>query len=466
MAEQVLLAVPSWTPDKDDGGIYVALPFACSDCTIRSTELPFSDCDPFQRGLLMFLLAGIKRPGELADLLGIRDVAFVDLMINELERRGLVRRSDPGEVALTLKAKDIYRSAPGTISQQTYGRVLYFHDGTRGYVVAGPLDQDSRIEIIEDLANGVGRISVGTEGKPLYMECITPRMPNDRPNPMQSDDAQRGLRDFVAKTLGRSSVARGAPRENFTVSLREPRWERLLVRVVPVSGSHPRAKNRRGRQPDLSVLIGEAMLSPHALSQFQHLQRSDDQLKVAVSRRVVRPKPTADAADESGGGAPTKSKVSPDVIDDEVTESPTVIDTSLTAELTRALCARAAAVSSSMHVPLVEDRPTTDATVRSRIELVGFATTDCKGDEIPFPHIPDEVIGRVRRGEWASVDHLWTGFCAWTLMDDIDLVRPAATLVPDLPSIITEAHWGRHSGHRDELHHLLDHLSSLREEPA
>ncbi len=464
MAEQVLLAVPSWTPNKKDRGVYVALPLSCSDCTIRSTELPFSDCDPFQRGLLMFLLAGIKHTDALAVLLGITDVAFIGLMVDELQTRQLVQRGRHGEVLLTQKARNIYRSAPGSISQQTYGRVLYFHDGTRGYVVAGPLDQDSRYETIEELEDGVGRISVGTEGKPLYMECITPRMPTGRPVPIQSDDAQRGLADFVRISRNRSSIARGTPRENFTVSLQEPRWERLLVRVMSASSGRQKAERKQGHSSDLIALIGESMQSTHALRQLLGLQQSDDQLKAAILRRVTRPSPSTETVEERtdplqrtlGSPVPT--------VDHEVTEAPTIVDTSLTAELCRALCNRASAVSAGKHVPLVEDRVTTDATLRDRFRLIGFTTTDAKGVETPFPHIPDEVIAQARHGEWGSIAHLWAAFCAWTLTDEVDAAEPAAILVPDLPSVIAEAHWGRPGIHHDELNHLLEHLMSLREE--
>lgn len=465
MAEHVLLAVPSWTPDKSDGGVYIALPVACSDCTIRSTELPFFDCDPFQRGLLLFLLAGVKRTSELADLLGISDAAFVDLMIDELERRGLVRKGGLGEVALTQKATEIYRSAPGSISQQIFGRVLYSHDGTRGYVVAGPLDQDSRIEMIGELVDGVGRISVGTEGKPLYMECITPRMPTERPAPMTADDAQRGISAFVKHAGNRSSISRGAPRGNFTVVLQEPRWERLLVRVVSASGSRPQAKHRRGRQSDLSILIGQAMHSPHLFSHIQRLERSNDQFKLAFSRRLVRPKPSAEKDDKQSDPTETTPAAPPTITDDEVTESPTVVDTSLSVELSRALCDRAAAVSAGLHVPLVEDRSTTNTTVRARFQFVGFTTTSASGGDVPFPHIPDQVIAQVRRSEWGSVDHLWAAFCAWTLMESADAVRAPSVLIPDLPWRVAEAHWALQSSNHNELQFLLDHVSSLGEDP-
>jgi hypothetical protein len=466
LAEQVLLAVPSWTPDKNDGGVYVALPLACSDCTIRSTELPFSDCDPFQRGVLMFLLAGVKHIDELAGLLGITDAAFVRLMVDELQTRELVQRGSHGDVLLTQKARDIYKSAPGSISQQRYGRVLYFHDGTRGYVVAGPLDQDSRYETIEELEGGVGRISVGTEGKPLYAECVTPRIPSGRPKPIQSDDAQIGITDFVRITRNRSSIARGVPKENFTVSLQEPRWERLLVRVVSASSGRQETRRKQGRSSDLSTLIGESMQSPHALRQLLDLQQSDDQLKEAISRRVVRPSPRTKKFEEKTDPLQPTLREPPATVDHELTEQPTIVDTSLTAELCRALRDRSSLVSADRHVPLVEDRVTTDATLRDRFRLVGFTTTDAKGVETPFPHIPDDVIAHVRHCEWDSVTHLWAAFCGWTLTDEVDAVEPAAILVPDLPSVIAEAHWGRYGAHHDELHHLLEHLNSLREEPT
>jgi hypothetical protein len=464
LAEQVLLAVPSWAPEKKDGGVYVALPLACSDCTISSTELPFSDCDPFQRGLLMFLLAGIRHTDELAHLLGITDVAFIELMVDELQRRLLVQRGSHGDVTLTQRAREIYRSAPGSISRHTYGKVLYFHDGTRGYVVAGPLDQDSRYETIEELEHGVGRISVGTEGKPLYLECITPRLPSGRPDPIQSDDAQRGLGDFVRSAHSRASIAPRAPSENFTVSLQEPRWERLLVRVVPDSSRRQKAKSQTDRSSDLVVLIGESMRSQHAFRQLVDLQRVDDKLKVAVTRRVVRPSLSTETA-KVASEPPTKTMpVPPEAVDNELTEAPTIVDTSITAELCRALCNRASVVGVGRHVPLVEDRLTIDTVMRDRCRLVGFRTTDDSGVESPFPHIPDEVISQIRGGEWASVAHLWAAFCAWTLTDEVDFLEQAAILLPELPLVIAEAHWGRQEIHNDKLQHLLEHVSSLREE--
>ena len=462
MAEQVLLAVPSWSLAKSDGGEFIALPVACSDCTIRSTEVPFADCDPYQRGLLMFLLAGVSKPEELAGLLGITDLAFVDLMASELEGRGMLRRSGGRELAPTQRAIDTYRAAPGTTTHQTFGRVLYRRDDKRGYVIVGPLDQQARIETIDVDESGIGSISIGTEGRPMLMRCIVPQIPQERPAPIASDDARRGITSCVQTKGSKVSLTPKTPRDHFTVVLDEPRWERLLVRLVPGSSG-------RGRQnpSDIMALIGAGLHSAHALTQIRHLAKSNPRLKRALSganAKQQRSDPAGEPTPQPRDNQPeTAAAPGPEATTlDEVTEVPAVVSLSITAQLERALSSRASARSVGAHVPLVEDRMTNIVTLRERFRSVGFTTEDAHGKDIPFPIIPETVIAHIRAANWTAFEHLWAAFSAWALMEDDDDVKSLATDIPDLPERIINAHWKHHDHPDDELEFVLDVLVEIQ----
>jgi len=460
MSEQVLLAVSSWSLDKSDGGTFVALPVACSDCTIRSTDMPFADCDPYQRGLLMFLLAGVREPDELGGLLGITDLAFVDLMASELERRGMLRRSGGRELVPTQRVIDTYRAAPGTTTHQIFGRVLYRHDGTRGYVIVGPLDLQARIETIDVNKSGSGMVSIGTEGKPILMPCLVPEIPQKKPAPIAADDAQRGIASF-ARTKGTElSLTPRTPREHFTVVLEEPRWERLLVRLVTLPSDRHRGKS------DAEAFIAPGVTSPHALTQAKLLASSHPQLKRALTgakadrkRQDPRDEPTRQPRDDQPEATSGLSTEATTIA--EVTEVPAVVSLSLTAQLERTLSHRASMRSAGAHVPLVNDHPTNDATLRERFRHVGFATINTSGEEIHFPLIPGGIIDHIRDENWMAFSDLWAAFSVWALMEEDGDVKSLATYIPDLPERIAEAHWGHHDHSNDELKIVLDELEKI-----
>lgn len=468
MLDRVYMA-ESDAADAEDYEIFVAAPVIVADCVVRTERELFASHDPFQRGLLLFLLAGVTEKSELATLLGIKDEAFVDLMIDELKNCGMARTT-PGGVSYTERARKEFETVGSAPAREQRGRVFYGIPDGRTRFIAGPLTLEARLEEVEELEDGVHKVGVGTQGRPRFVTCLLPDIPGASPMPMRSSDATEGAQTFIRAARGRTTCVHVQHGATFSLTLSQPYWARLLTRVLPVENSAPKvdpereSDDRRGMEDrpraDFTAFAARGLRSPSMRDWLKTLTAADRKFGAAFHRELRNRSPLLAATRKT----PTaKTLPTPHQPDDSTSGTiPAVaVDVSLRALLTSALSARLQELAIGVHVPLIDDRSHNEKVLRERLSLVGFVMENDTGIKDVFPTLNDRQLAIVRSGDWDLCEHLWVAFCAWTFVERPAHLTDIASLIPRLPRMVADLHWqvGHIDGH--ELQWLIDHLKTL-----
>lgn len=414
------------TFDDPPKGFWVAVPVVLHRIIVEVLpDIP--DSDPFARVVVNLAAAGVQRVADIADLIGIEDLGFVNEVIRRLSEQNVVKLR-AGVVQLMARSDDIIESATEKVIwygiQEVYGGSLWPRAASS---VLRPEFDDSR-RIVE----------LGTPGRPASRNFwqLPANYTVDEPDVSSVRQAiERHLSDL--RTVGLKSTRNsaqhlammGRPEKIPTFSARlAPIREdaRLLVRFESIGGQ-------------ISVVdpfeVGAWFELAHWSEQL--LARSQDLRDRVISweeRSSSRNRSLnhrgLDDGHRSGGGSPLP-------LDATLTRS---AKPTLTLDRNSLLLSLADRLrdeirrATQQELGLSYDSERDSATLRRRWAVLGFNLP--RQSVIP-------VASLIRRAADGAPSDLHTLFYAWTLLADLSDGQALALQAPDLPALLYENACGR-----------------------
>jgi hypothetical protein len=438
-----------------DGEVLVAVPVAVARCTLSFASEAFPGLDPFRRGTVRFLLAGVNRRPQLSKLLGITDMAYLELMIDDLVEQGWAHRSGD---AVRHSAKALRALQDHPVVPDRFGQLFYWAAGD-GPVrfFAGPLrlqGQGGRVQRLDNADAPSASFEVGSSGRNRTATCLLPTPPTNDPRPLRRSEATEKCELFLQRA--RQSPARTVdiPRMmHFSVAPSPPELARLLVRVVPAGRTGHRA------------LVAPGVASP---DMDRWLRDQDPSFRRELRTRLE----AARTAGQSGRSQnrttddePTPDPVpaSPESRTASTSSDPTPSDTkpgiavAAKQDLLELLRDRLARLDIGRGIaPLGAGAMDSDV-IGERLRSAGFPWDD----SAPVPDTSAHDMVAVRLADWDATDDLWVLFTAWLMIEERGAIELIATQLPHLPGALTAIH----SDHIDqEGRDVVAHLRSILED--
>ena len=151
--------------------IYVVVNVPTIEVEISFVPLKLPDLNIFQKGVAFFLLAGVSRIDAIAHVMGVTDDEFVGLILSELVMNGYARQTQNVEFEPTTKLRKEFSDPVKFQPSRNNQMIIFVPSGDAAVKVGGPLGMPVQVTEVHQNGNTF-RVSVGTEGKPLEVDCI------------------------------------------------------------------------------------------------------------------------------------------------------------------------------------------------------------------------------------------------------------------------------------------------------
>jgi hypothetical protein len=166
-----IVVEPGKAQNKSDR-FYVVVKIPTINCSISSIPVKLPKLNVFQKGVAFFLLAGLKNTDEISKAMGITDSDFTNLLLSELEGSEYAEKKGAQEFAPTKKLRQEFQNAVGSTESRKLKLVAFLpvSSGTRMVKVAELFSPVQPTEV--DQSVSPAKVAVGTEGKPLQVDCL------------------------------------------------------------------------------------------------------------------------------------------------------------------------------------------------------------------------------------------------------------------------------------------------------
>jgi hypothetical protein len=151
-------------------GVYVVVNIPTIEITVKYVPERLKELNIFQKGVSFFLLAGLNKSEEIANAMGIADKEFVDIILAELEYAEYSMEQG-GRSVPTHRLISEFAETKMDEDSEHLEMVAFIPVDAGSVKVAGPLSMPVVGSEIRSVGESV-RISVGTEGSPLEVDCI------------------------------------------------------------------------------------------------------------------------------------------------------------------------------------------------------------------------------------------------------------------------------------------------------
>lgn len=153
-----------------DKGVYVVVNIPTIEITVKYVPERLKNLNIFQKGVSFFLLAGLNNSEDISDAMGIVDKEFVDIILSELIS-GEYAIEQGGRIMPTHRLSSEFTETKIDEDSERLEMVAFVPVEAGSVKVAGPLTMPFVGSEIRSVGGSV-RISVGTEGSPLEVDCI------------------------------------------------------------------------------------------------------------------------------------------------------------------------------------------------------------------------------------------------------------------------------------------------------
>ncbi len=441
-----------------DGEVLVAVPVAVARCTLRFASEAFPGLDPFRRGTVRFLLAGVNRRSQLSKLLGITDMAYLELMIDDLVEQGWAHRSGD---AVRHSAKALRALQDHPVVPDRFGQLFYWAAGD-GPVrfFAGPLrlqGRGGRVQRLDNADATSASIEVGSSGRNRTATCLLPPPPTNDPRQLRRSEATEKCAFFLQRASQSPARTVDIPRMmHFSVAPSPPELARLLVRVVPAGRTGHRALVAPGvASPDLDRWLRDqdAPFRRELRAQLE-AARSAGQSGRSRNRttRTTRNEPTPDSVPAS-----PESRTVSTSSDPTPTGTKPGVAVAARQDLLELLRDRLARVDVGREIAPLDPGAMDSDVIGERLRSAGFPWDD----SAPVPDTSAHDMVAARLADWDATDDLWVLFTAWLMFEERDAIEQIATQLPHLPGALNAIH----NDHIDqEGRDVIAHLRSILED--
>ena len=162
---------PGKAEDKSDR-LYVVVKIPTIECSISHIPAKLPMLNVFQKGVAFFLLAGLETTDDISTAMGITDSDFTNLLLSELEGSEYAKKKGAQEFAPTKKLRqEFQKTVESNVSlPREMFAFLPVASGTTMIKLAGPFSSVQPTEV--DQSVSPAKVAVGTEGKPLQVDCL------------------------------------------------------------------------------------------------------------------------------------------------------------------------------------------------------------------------------------------------------------------------------------------------------
>lgn len=155
----------------DDQSVFVVVSIPTIEVAISYVPERLKELNIFQKGVSYFLLAGLTKAEPIAQAMGVTDKDFVGLILSELTISKYVYESQVGEFKPTNKLLKEFSDPQQYKESLSYQLIAFVPVGNGAKKILGPLDLPVSTSEI-DINLTPMRVAIGTEGRPLEVNCI------------------------------------------------------------------------------------------------------------------------------------------------------------------------------------------------------------------------------------------------------------------------------------------------------
>ena len=157
-------------PTEVNKGVYVVVNIPTIEIRVKYVPERLNKLNIFQKGVSFFLLAGLNKSEEIANAMGIADKEFVDIILAELKNAEYAVEQG-GRTVPTNRLFSEFDETKMDEDSEFHELVAFIPVDDGAVKVAGPLSMPVVGSEMRSVGESV-RISVGTEGSPLEVDCI------------------------------------------------------------------------------------------------------------------------------------------------------------------------------------------------------------------------------------------------------------------------------------------------------